>query len=111
MQYFVLYNSTVRAKEIMAAASDDEKQAAVMEWMEWRDLATEVAQVDFGLPLHPLLNITSDHTKPSDTTVVGYALVESRSKDDLIELLKTHPHLKRPGTSIDLLEMIPLDKM
>jgi hypothetical protein len=110
-KYMILHNSAQSAKEVMSSASAEEKQKAMQEWLQWREDAKKVAKLEFGLPLQPVVRITQDGVEDSVTKVSGYATVEAESREDLIELLKTHPHMKRADTSIDLLEMIPLDKM
>ena len=111
MRYMILYNSDEQANKVMADASDEQKQQAMKEWMQWREDAKKVATLEFGLPLQPVVRIQQDGVGEPDTKVSGYAIVEAESQEDLIELLKTHPHMKRDDTSIDLMEMIPLEKM
>jgi hypothetical protein len=52
------------------------------------------------------------HQSPIESSplpkVGGYSIVEGDSKEAIVELLRTHPHLKRAGASIDLLEMITM---
>jgi hypothetical protein len=80
------------------------------EWIEWRDMANKTCKFEFGMPLESAARITTQDVTASDTNVTGYATIEGDSKEVVTELLQSHPHLKRPGCSIDLLEMMPLDK-
>jgi hypothetical protein len=52
--------------------------------------------------------VTSTGVTDSDSKVSGYATADGESKDALLELLKSHPHLQRPGASIDVLEMLSM---
>jgi hypothetical protein len=60
------------------------------------------------MPLQAVSRVTADGVGDSDSQVSGYSIVEGGSKDAVTDLLKTHPHLKRPGASIDVLEMLPM---
>ena len=35
-------------------------------------------------------------------------MIESDSKQTVLDLVKSHPHLKRQGASIEVLEMLPM---
>ena len=107
-KFMVLYSSALKASELMANASPEEMQASMAEWMQWREEANKSFKVDFGLPLQAVSRITSDGAGPSDSQVSGYSIVEGESKDAIVELMKSHPHLKRDGASIDVLEMLSM---
>jgi hypothetical protein len=107
-KFMVLYSSALKASELMANASPEEMQASMAEWMKWREEASKSFKVDFGLPLQAVSRITSGGAGPSDSQVSGYSIVEGESKDSIIELMKSHPHLKRDGASIDVLEMLSM---
>jgi hypothetical protein len=107
-KYMVLYNSTMVATEQIAAASPEQMQASMDEWIVWRDEATKTVKFDFGLPLQAVSRVTPDGVTASDNQASGYSIMEGESKTAILELLQNHPHLKRPGASIDLLEMVAM---
>jgi hypothetical protein len=107
-KYMVLYYSSVSASQLMANASMEKMKASIEEWQKWKDGASKVAKIEFGMPLEAVKHITLEGTSASDSKVGGYSIVEGESKEAIVELMKTHPHLKRPGASIDLLEMITM---
>ena len=104
----VLYSSTMTASNLMANASPDQMKASMDKWLAWREEASKNFKVDFGLPMQAVGRVTSDGATDSDSKVSGYSIVEGDSKNTLIELLKTHPHLNRQGASIDVLEMLSM---
>ena len=110
-KYMVLYNSTVSASERMANASQEEMNASMAEWIKWRDDASQTTKVDFGMPLQAVSRIGSDGVTDSDSQASGYSFLEGDSKDAIVELLKSHPHLKSPGAYIELLELLPMPGM
>ena len=110
-KYMVLYNSSASAAELMANASLDEMKASMAEWMAWRDEASKAIVVDFGMPLQSVGRVTTDEVTTSDSQVSGYAILEGQSKDTMMAILQTHPHLKRAGATIDVLEMLSMPGM
>ena len=110
-KYMVLYNSLVPAREQMAGATAEQMAASMDEWMKWRDEASQAFKVDFGMPLQAISRVTINEVNDISSQVSGYAIVEGVSEDAVVDLILTHPHLKRPGTSIDVLEMVPMPGM
>lgn len=107
----IFYNSEESASEVMSNAGPEQVKASMDEWLKWRDEVSKNFKVDFGLPLQVVKRVTAEGITEGDNPVSGYSIVEGESKEALLELLKTHPHLKRPGTSIDVFEMLPIPGM
>ena len=109
-KYMVLYKSTASAKELMASATPEEMKASMGEWMEWKEKLDKSIGFEWGLPLQATTEIAPDEIKDSQSPISGYAIMEG-DKEAIIEVLKSHPHLKRDGASIDVLEMISMPGM
>lgn len=107
-KYMILYNSELEASEVMASTTPKEMQASMAEWIAWRDEASKSLKVEFGLPLQSVGRMTSEAVTVSDSNISGYSTVEGESKQAVTDILKTHPHLKRSDSSIELLEMLPI---
>jgi hypothetical protein len=108
-KFMILYYSDMKASDTMAQASPEQMQSSMKEWMQWQDEASKTFKVDFGLPLQTIKRLTKDGVTNSDSKVSGYAIIEGDSKEALIEILKTHPHLRqRPGAAIEVLEMLSM---
>ena len=107
-KYLVLYTAPTSASETMATATPEQMKASMDEWIAWRDAASKTATIDFGLPLQSVGRITQDGVTASTSQVSGYATIEGESKDAIMALLRTHPHLRRPGATIEVLEMLPM---
>lgn len=110
-KYMILYNSDLQASELMSQATPEQMKASMGEWMKWRDEAQSKAKVEFGMPLQPVAGVTSAGTGESHSRTSGYSIVETDSKDAVIEIFKNHPHLSRKGSSIDVLEMLSMPGM
>src|ERR1700683_2124181 len=100
-KYMVLYNSSASARDLMASATPEEVKASMDEWIQWKDSASAKAKIEFGMPLQADSSIRSSGVTALSSQVGGYSMIEADSKELVLELLKTHPHLKRPDASID----------
>jgi hypothetical protein len=102
----ILYRGQASAREQMANATPEQVQAGVEAWRAW---ATKVgyALSDLGAPL-----AHTTHVGPgaaSTDGVAGYSILEAGSADEVETLLDGHPHLAMPGSSIEVLEIIPIE--
>jgi hypothetical protein len=102
--YLLLYRSPVSARHQMAAATPEQAQAGMEAWMAWAGTAGS-AITDLGSPL--ALADTVGATS-ADDTIGGYSIMETGSVKELRGLLEQHPHLQQDGTSIDVLEVLPM---
>ncbi len=109
-KYMVLYNSDASASDLMAQASEAEMKASMDEWMQWKTETEKSVKVDFGMPLQGVSHITPEGAGTSSSAVSGYSILEG-DKGDVEEAVKSHPHLKRPGASIEVLEFLPMPGM
>lgn len=109
-KYMVLYSSTNGAKELMANATPQEMQASMAEWVSWKDGLDTSIGFEWGLPLQAVSEITPTSVQASKCLISGYAIMDG-DKGSITEVLKSHPHLKRDGASIDILEMISMPGM
>ena len=107
-KFLVLYNSNASATELMASATPEQMQESMAEWIVWHDEANKTAKVDWGLPLQARTNITPTGSDVSHNAASGYSIIEADSVEVVNGLLAGHPHLKREGASIDVLEMIAM---
>ena len=106
-KFMILYNSPEKATETMANATPEEMQASMAEWIQWREKASQNLKVDFGLPLQAIGAVNGNGTSASDSQVGGYSIIEG-DREMVMEVLKSHPQLKREGASIDVLEMLSM---
>ena len=110
-KYMILYNSTMEAAERMMQSTPEEMTASMAEWMKWQEEANKTVNMEWGMPLQIAGNVTSEGISDRGCLATGYATMEADNKDTALELIKTHPHLKGEGTSIDVLETLPMPGM
>lgn len=99
-KYLLLYHSKTASGE-RVAATPEEMQASMNDWMAWGAKAGD-GLVDFGSPTQP----TSDGDPGPAGPVGGYSLLQADNIDALNALLEGHPH-KAMGT-IEVLEVLPM---
>lgn len=107
-RFLILYNSDLSADELMANATPEEMNASMQEWMNWAEEANKTAGFEFGMPLKSAATVKNAGVSECDSNVSGYSIMEGDTKGAVTALLSSHPHLKRSGASIDVLEMLPM---
>jgi hypothetical protein len=109
-KFMVLYKSTTSAKEQMANATPEEAKAGMDAWMAWSAEAGN-AIVDLGAPLQARSEVHSGSAVDNFSKASGYSILQADSVGDLTALLRKHPHLQMPGSSIEILEMLSMPGM
>ena len=105
-KFLVLYRSSVSARDQIADATPEQRQAGMQAWMDWGTRASQ-AIVDFGAPLGEAETIGSAPGPPG-AGISGFSILQADSEADAAALLADHPHLSMPGgSSIELLEFLP----
>jgi hypothetical protein len=95
----------------MTKSSPSEIKKSMDEWIAWKEEAEKKIKFEFGLPLKAVARILPDKVADIDTPVGGYSTIESESQEEVTNVLRNHPLLQRKGSSIDVLEMLPIDSM
>jgi hypothetical protein len=107
-RYLVLYKSSTSAAEMMASATPEQMQAGMEDWNRWSQAAGD-AVIDLGSPLGAAVSVGTESDSVADRGITGYSILQAETSDDLMKLLKDHPHLKTPSdssiTAIELLHM------
>jgi hypothetical protein len=106
-KYLILFNAPLPASKFMAQSSPEQRQAGMDSWMAWKEEADKTVKFEFGMPIEAVSRITPEGTTESDNVASGYAIIEG-DREAVVKALETHPHLKRPDATIDLLEMLSM---
>lgn len=107
-KYMILHNAPEGARDFMAKFTPEEMKAGMAEWIAWRDEANKTIKFEFGMPMQPVARITPTGVVATDNQASGYSMVDAASKEQVLEALKNHPHLKREGATLDVLEIVPM---
>jgi hypothetical protein len=100
----ILYRSSVSAREQLASATPEHQQAGMEAWRAWAE-KTGYAIADLGTPLAHTTHVGSGTAGTDEVT--GYSILNVGSADE-VETARRPPHLTMPGTSIEVLELIPI---
>jgi hypothetical protein len=106
----ILYQSSEPASEQMAKASPEQMKAGMDLWTKWANKAGK-AIVELGMPIGNAQKMTGASSSPSDSKVTGFSILQAESAQAIRDLLKDHPHFKAPGSSIEVLEFLPMPGM
>lgn len=107
-KYLILHNATEAASDIMAESTPEEMQDSIATWIAWKEQADKTITFEFGMPVQAVARVTTDGEVVSDNPASGYSMIEADTKADVIAALRNHPHLQRAGTSMDILEVLPM---
>jgi len=107
-KFIVLYHAPKAAAEKMAGSTPEEMQEGMKPWMEWKEKCGE-GMVDMGTPLGNARKMTKTDHGPSDSTVVGYSVLQAEDWDGVQKMVEGHPHLNWvDGCEIEVHECLPL---
>jgi len=106
----VLYQAPVSAMEQMSKATPEQAKAGMDAWMAWAKNAGN-AVIDLGMPLGNDTVISQSGTSKGKTQITGFSILQGESMEQITGLLKDHPHLHMPGSSIEVLEGLSMPGM
>ena len=106
-RFLVLYRSSVSARNQMANATPEQAKAGMEAWMTWAAKAGD-AIVDLGSPLAPAAHVGPASPGVDAEQLSGFSILQSESADALTKVLDGHPHLGMEGSSIEVLEYLPI---
>jgi len=96
--------------EMFANSTPEQMAAGMAAWQAWHK-ATGGAVVDLGAPLDKSTTLTGGSHAAEKTAITGYSILQAESIDEAAALLKGHPHFHMPGSSVQILECVPLPGM
>ena len=106
-KFLVLYRAPISASEQMAKTTPEQAKHGMDLWKAWGKKAA-AAIVDMGAPLERAATIAGP---PSAGHIGGFSILQAASVDALKRTLEGHPHLKMPGGSIEVFELMSLPGM
>jgi hypothetical protein len=114
-KFLVLYQSDAAltgssVSEMFASVTPEQMKAGMAAWQAWHEKAG-AALADFGAPLDHSTTVAGDVATPGKTIVTGYSILQAASMDEVVLLMKGHPHLRMPGSSAQILECVAMPGM
>jgi hypothetical protein len=110
-KFLVLYRMDMAAMRKMMETMDKESQAKSMaEWGEWMKKNAS-SFVDGGAPVGKNWQVSAGGSKEESNDVGGYAIVQAESAEAAAKLMEGGPHLKMPGATCDVMEIVKMPGM
>ena len=108
-QFIVTYHAPVDAAWRTAESSPEEMEAGMKAWMAWAQKCGDRLK-DFGTPLGNALALKpGGSSSSSNSSIVGYSILQVEHMEDALELLKDHPHLDwNAACEIEVHESLPV---
>ena len=114
-KFVVLYQSEAAAAggstaEAIAKASPEQMKAGMALWQAWHAKCKD-AILDLGAPLGGAMRVDASGAAAQHSAISGYSILQAESKDAAVKLMEGHPHFQMPGSSIEILEVVPMPGM
>jgi hypothetical protein len=114
-KYLVLYRaegalSGASVAEMFANSTPEQMAAGMAAWKAWYD-STGGAVVDLGAPLDRSTTLSGGSSAAEKSGITGYSILQAESINEAVALLKGHPHFHMPGSSVQVLECVPIPGM
>ena len=109
-RYLIILNSTESTRDTMSKTTPEQMKLSMDEWIAWKEAAEKTVKFEFGNPLQAVGSVTRSGISDSSSKAAGYFKIEGEAAE-LFKLLPTHPHLKRPGATMDMLEVVTMPGM
>jgi len=114
-KYLVLYRSEgalsgMSVAEMFANTPPEQLAAGMAAWRTWHEKCGG-AVVDLGAPLDKSTAVAGGSAATGKTAISGYTILQASSVDEAVSLMKDHPHFRAPGSSIQILECVPMPGM
>lgn len=107
-KFLAIYFVPAAALKEMMKASDEEKKAGMDGWTRWVE-ENKKSIVDEGAPLGKTKSITARGVSDAKNEIGAYTIVQADSHEAAAELFVGHPHFMLPGSSIEIMEFLPMD--
>lgn len=114
-RYLILYQSQAAlsgpsVSEMFANTPPEQMAAGMAAWQAWHEKCGG-ALVDFGAPLDKSTMVANGSGVPTKTSITGYSFLQAGSVEEAVALIKDHPHLRMPGSTVQVLECISMPGM
>lgn len=105
--FLVLYCATQVTLDHWKNMTPEAGKAGMEEWMQWQESHKDVLAQP-GNPAGKNTRITSEGGAEVSNEVCGYSVVTAESKEEVSAILADNPHLKEPGTYLEVMELMKM---
>lgn len=110
-KFLVLYRMDIgEMQKMMANTSAEERKKSMGEWEAW--MKKNVANMaDHGGPAGKTKRVTASGVTDVKNDIGGYSIVQAESYEAAAALFADSPHLKMPGATVEVMEIMPVPGM
>jgi hypothetical protein len=109
-KFLILYVSPKSAAERMTKPTPEQVKGMMDAWFAWKNKIGS-ALVDFGNPTGHAATAPAGGSMLGDAKIGGYSILQAESTAAAEGLIQDHPFLAMPGSSIEVLEYLPIPGM
>jgi hypothetical protein len=111
-KYLVLYRAEaalagVSVSEMFANSTPEQMAAGMAAWRAWQEKCGS-AVVDIGAPLDGSTLVAGGSGVAKKTSITGYTFLQAESLQEAVALMNGHPHFHMLGSSVQILECLPM---
>jgi hypothetical protein len=107
-KFLVLYRmDMVEMGRMMQTMSKEDQVKSMAEWNEWME-ANASHFVEKGDPVGKNWQVTPAGTAQVSNDIGGYSIVQAESIDAAAKLMASGPHMKMPGATTDVMQIVEM---
>ena len=106
-KFLVLYRMDMAAMRKMMAENPEMGKKGMEEWGMW--MKNHMADfADPGAPTGKNTEVSANGAVEKSNDIGGYSILQAESYEAAAAILKDNPHLKMPGATVDLAELMQM---
>lgn len=107
-KFLVLYRmDAAEMQKMMKEWSEEDKKTGMEEWNVWqKNHMADMA--DPGAPAGKNTTVGASGAQEMSNDIAGYSVLKADSKEAVAKILEDNPHLKMPGATIDVMELMDM---
>jgi hypothetical protein len=113
-KFLVIYLAPVSVMEEWKKTDPEkmkvEEEKMMGEWKKWTGNHSNIF-TDMGAGVGKTKRVTGEGIADTKNEIMLYAIVEAESHDAAAKTFESHPHLRVPEASIEIMEIHPLSDM
>jgi hypothetical protein len=110
-KFLVIYRMDMEEiRKWMQTLTKEQQAKDMAEWGTWMQ-ANMSHFADAGGPVGKNLQVSASGSQLMSNDVAGYSIVQAENAEDVAKLIATGPHLKMPGATCDVMEILQMPGM
>jgi hypothetical protein len=107
-KFLVLYRMDMAKMREMMTANPDMGKKGMEEWGMW--MKNHMADfADHGAPVGKNTEVSAQGSMQKSNDIGGYSIIQADSMEAVSKILADNPHLKMPGATCDVAELMSME--